>query len=441
MPREPRRKSNAQGRTRADRAASAGEGTSLPRPCQEAVAGLRASVRAGESWSLALLEAMGRWTATEEVFKGKRYRYLIQDEALNWPLLGQRLLREVDAPIPAAQRERLLKGFFPPDLSRHVVRRLLGAEKHRAFLNYWYGVVVEHALQKAVEGEVRKERVNRGLSPRGQVAEQAFKQIYNEPRSALLERFHDSEGGTLPDDGSAFTYWLFKLRLSQCEKERVASDTRKGAGVAAPDRRYAGHCAAVGDSSSVSCMTTEGGPCLGCGSPIFFRWRSLCFCLRPRAATTARGALARGSTDPGELPARASTGAGSTNAETASTLSQCVDHENPAMSLEVELFPVMDRSPQILPSGIGITADCIRPLHTHTEFVVSAEYPGGAGVHAGRLLQGVGREWPLLGEGRGQHVRERAGLLLVRGERSGLRRRGPAGPCVGGRDADCDRFR
>lgn len=224
-----RRRSKAQGRARADGASSNGEGPALPRSCQEAVAGLRASVRAGVSWPLALLEAMGRWTATEEVVRGRRYRYLIQGEALNWPLLGQRLLREVDAPIPSAQRERLLKGFFPPDLSHHDVRRLLGAEKHRAFLNYWYGVVVEHALQKAVEGEVRKERVSRGLSPRGPVSEQAFKKIYNEPRSTLLARFRESDAeGTRADEGSAFTYWLFKLRLSQCEKERVASDTRKG---------------------------------------------------------------------------------------------------------------------------------------------------------------------------------------------------------------------
>ena len=222
-----RRRPSAKARAHANGAASNGEGP-LPSPCQEAVAGLRESVRAGASWPLALLEAMGRWTATEEVFRGRRYRYLIQGEALNWPLLGQRLLQEVDTPIPASQRKRLLQGFFPPDLSRHVVRRLLGAEKHRAFLNYWYGVVVEHALQKAVEGEVRKERVSRGLSPRGPVAEQAFRRIYNEPRSALLARFRESENGNAADEASAFTYWLFKLRLSQCEKERVASDTRKG---------------------------------------------------------------------------------------------------------------------------------------------------------------------------------------------------------------------
>ena len=81
-----------------------------------------------------------------------------------------------------------------------------------------------------------------------------------------------------------------------------------------------------------------------------------------------------GDTAPGST-STASTGAGSTDTETTPELSQCVDHENPGMSLQVELFPVMDRSPQVLPSGIGITPGCIRPLHTHTEFVVSIEYP------------------------------------------------------------------
>ena len=86
------------------------------------------------------------------------------------------------------------------------------------------------------------------------------------------------------------------------------------------------------------------------------------------SASTGPGSTAPGSTG------TANTGGGSAEAETASGLGQCVDHENPAMSLQVELFPVMDRSPQVLPAGIGISDDCIRPLHTHTEFVVSVEY-------------------------------------------------------------------
>ena len=146
-----------------------------------------------------------------------------------------------------------------------------------------------------------------------------------------------------------------------------------------------------------------------------------------------------GDTAPGST-STANTGAGNTDTETAPELSQCVDHENPGMSLQVELFPVMDRSPQVLPSGIGITPGCIRPLHTHTEFVVSIEYPEEREFTLRRLLRCVGSGRPVLGEGRGQHVGERAGLLLVGGAHPGLRRRGPAGVGAGGRDADRDRL-
>ena len=104
-------------------------------------------------------------------------------------------------------------------------------------------------------------------------------------------------------------------------------------------------------------------------------------------------APAQGSTAPGST-STANTGAGSTDAETTPELSQCVDHENPAMSLQVELFPVMDRSPQVLPAGIGITGDCIRPLHTHTEFVVSVEYPEEREFTLGDFFAVWGEEGP-----------------------------------------------
>ena len=105
------------------------------------------------------------------------------------------------------------------------------------------------------------------------------------------------------------------------------------------------------------------------------------------------GSTGPGDTDPGST-STASTGAGSTDTETAPELSQCVDHENPGMSLQVELFPVMDRSPQGLPSGIGITPGCIRPLHTHTEFVVSIEYPEEREFTLGDFFEVWGEDGP-----------------------------------------------
>ena len=109
-----------------------------------------------------------------------------------------------------------------------------------------------------------------------------------------------------------------------------------------------------------------------------------------------------GDTDPGSTgtasTSTASTGAGSTDTETAPELSQCVDHENPGMSLQVELFPVLDRSPQVLPSGIGIMPGCIRPLHTHTNFVVSIEYPEEREFTLGDFFAVWGADGPYWGK-------------------------------------------
>ena len=99
-------------------------------------------------------------------------------------------------------------------------------------------------------------------------------------------------------------------------------------------------------------------------------------------------------TGPGDTaPGSTSTGSAG-GASDAAELSQCVDHDNAAMSLQVELFVVMDRSPQVLPSGIGITADCIRPLHTHTNFVVSVEYPEERTFTLGDFFEVWGPEGP-----------------------------------------------
>ena len=54
----------------------------------EALLHLRAAVRAGVPWHQALLQAVGLWTAPEEVYQDRTYLYLIQGEAFDWLVLG-----------------------------------------------------------------------------------------------------------------------------------------------------------------------------------------------------------------------------------------------------------------------------------------------------------------------------------------------------------------
>ena len=200
----------------------------------EALLHLRAAVRAGVPWHQALLQAVGLWTAPEEVYQDRTYLYLIKGEAFDWLVLAERLCVELDGYIPAEDRELLLfQGKLPVEVTPENFKELLGANKYSGYLNYCYGIVVEEALQLAVEEEVRKRHRARGYSDSEDFVEEAFTLLYGDTRTALLDQFRKKEllhrRRTLTlANVKQFTYWLFKLRVNLWDPARVASDTRKG---------------------------------------------------------------------------------------------------------------------------------------------------------------------------------------------------------------------
>ena len=194
---------------------------------------LRELVESGERhWFTAVLEGAGQWPLAEEEVDGRRYCYLIGGEAFDWLLLAERLCKALADVTPEDEREALLThGRFPMEVSEEEFRRLLGPAKHRAHLNFFYGVKVEQALQLGVAQEVHKERLCQ-VGENGHVNEEVCSRIYGATRQELLEKFRQAgglSGGELsPGDLREFTYWLFKHRVSNADPARVASDTRKG---------------------------------------------------------------------------------------------------------------------------------------------------------------------------------------------------------------------
>ena len=91
---------------------------------------------------------------------------------------------------------------------------------------------MEEALVLAVQEDVRKERHIIGLYKEHDVNNEAFRRIYGATKAILLKRFRRERGYPQLESISQselkdFTYWLFKYRLNNCEKARVASDTKK----------------------------------------------------------------------------------------------------------------------------------------------------------------------------------------------------------------------
>ncbi len=198
----------------------------------KAIQHLKQAIGSGKHWYVALLEAIKLWSNIEEVQRGRLYRYLIGGEAFDWLLLAERLLSEVDGLLPQGEKMDLLFFAEPPiELSREEFRDLIGTPKYRAWLNYFYGVIVEEALLLAVEEEVYKEQ-GVALYPEDYIQEEAYRRIYGADMIALLHQFRSENGYPLRrsitlTEQKEFTYWLFKYRLRRCDKARVASDTKK----------------------------------------------------------------------------------------------------------------------------------------------------------------------------------------------------------------------
>lgn len=194
---------------------------------------LAQAITAGEHWYTALLEAMGWWGAADELHNGRVYRYIIAGEAFDWLLLAERLCQAVDGLLSSGKKNALLFYGRPPlDLGLEQVKALIGDRKYNQYLNYFYGITVEKALVMAVQQEVQKERQLWRDGREHDTENEAYRRIYGANKAVLLKRFRREKG--YPQSRSIslsglkeFTYWLFKYRLVQCDKARVASDTRK----------------------------------------------------------------------------------------------------------------------------------------------------------------------------------------------------------------------
>lgn len=233
--------STAADRDRGDSEES-GAGSNPAAPTDEAETAnldlFRQAVAGGADWVLAMIDAMARWSSPEGTHRGRRQRYFIAGEAFDWPLLAGRLCSEAGRLIPAAERDDLLlRGNMPARMGDRAIGDLmkerLGVEKYRGYLNYYYGVTVEEAILHAVEEEVRKDNLAKGVRYRTDEADDAIERLYGASREELVASFR-SETGTRVSRGISLrqsrelTYWLFGYRVRNSDKAKVASDTKKG---------------------------------------------------------------------------------------------------------------------------------------------------------------------------------------------------------------------
>ncbi len=185
---------------------------------------LRKSLSRGEEWYPSLLKAVSLEKPPED--------YLIDNEALDLLSLCERLCGEVDGQIPEEEKLNFLFHGFPPQrLCGEELKELLGEEKYNAYLNWFYGVVVEQALVLVTEEELRKQK-GAFQGDEKLIQDEVYRRIYGYDINSLFLKFWE-ERDSVPKnslslrEANEFTYWLFKYRLRQSGKPKIASDTKK----------------------------------------------------------------------------------------------------------------------------------------------------------------------------------------------------------------------
>ena len=211
------------------------DGAPESRTPDEIIESFVSELRNGKNWFYALLNAVAQWNAPYERVDDRDYTYVIAGEAFDWLQLAERLIQAGEMRIPEGEATRLLfEGRAPVHINADDFRRAIGHGKHAAHLNFLYGIVVEEALQQANIEEVAKAQQN--LAARETLIEdEAMNRLYGASTAELRTEFRRAAGKkskaparTSLNQQKAFTYWLFKRRVSKSDPARLASDTRKG---------------------------------------------------------------------------------------------------------------------------------------------------------------------------------------------------------------------
>jgi len=197
----------------------------------KAISHFRQAVTEGTHWYVALLEAVALWEDGEEAYEGQNYHYLVGGEALDLWLLARRLLETADGLILTEEKTAFLNTNQPPiEISHEQFKEMIGDDKYKTYLNYFYGITVENALISAVKKQINKELRMYPCCADPREFEDAYKRIYGKDEETLISQFNGNS--TAPTDtienSAEFLYWLFKYRLNNSDKECVASDTQKG---------------------------------------------------------------------------------------------------------------------------------------------------------------------------------------------------------------------
>ena len=189
-----------------------------------------------KDWQISILKKIAQCPLPKTQANSNRSNYLIFGEALDWKLLAENISFKECGKISGKLQSWLelsdpIGGFNEIQFKRHV-----GLGKYRAVLSFFYGVTVERALVIDIQENVFKRLIANSKHPNETFCDELYVELYGKTQDELWMDFTIDTGINNGLNGqdhfliedNIFTYWLFKLRISSSEPEKLASDTRRG---------------------------------------------------------------------------------------------------------------------------------------------------------------------------------------------------------------------
>ena len=187
---------------------------------------LRNEVSQGENWQKSVAKYIGLWNEKEEFYRGYKYIYLIDDEALDWLTLTERLVSSIKSYITKEEYNYVsTSGLLPDQEIYNYIKKTIPKKKLSQMRNFYYGIIIENLIYHYKILEYQKNTIV--VEDNDQ---RFYEEIYNKPIEVLYEIFY-KERKTINKNKlnfhelKLFSYWLFKYRLKHSDKTKMAHET------------------------------------------------------------------------------------------------------------------------------------------------------------------------------------------------------------------------
>ena len=186
---------------------------------------LKSKIENGINWEKAVVDCISDWDISEEFYRGYKYKYWINNEAFDWMSLTERLGSAIKSYLNKKKyHELIFTGLLPSKSSYEYMKKVISKNKLSQMRNFYYGIIIEDLIYIQKSQQYLKNSIYTTNKYDG------YEEIYGKNINLLFQQFAKNTKFTNQTKINLYTYkefiyWLFKFRIKNSDKTKVASDT------------------------------------------------------------------------------------------------------------------------------------------------------------------------------------------------------------------------